>query len=233
MKLRFLKQPNIKKKPYKNGFTLIELVISLSLLLIILAAIFYIFIFVQKSYNDTAVKSTVIDKTNIALAQINADIRSASKPNKLTNSIVIHNASGYLAKGQSMDVYYQSYDVSDGTTKYYRVAYRLLPSDKSKLQRGWVKCSDAIPPENVTNPTYGDIIDDQTDYESGDGGKWKTILDGIIYQKSGSDVEVFKDITVDAASERRTIKVTLIVNDVKNPMKLPITIEKSITSRTK
>ncbi|HHY24394.1 MAG TPA: prepilin-type N-terminal cleavage/methylation domain-containing protein [Clostridiaceae bacterium] len=220
-------------KKYNKGFTLIELLIVLSLFVVLLAGIFSIISIVQKSYCSADTRSKVMEKVNLALMVIDKDIRSASKPNKLTNSIIVHSAEGNLSKGQSMDVYYHYHNENDNTDKYYRIGYRLLPIDKSKLQRGWVECTDPIPPVDTAKPFYGEIIDDSTDYESGEGGKWKTILDGVEYEKGSINIEIFEDITEDADSERRTIKVTFVVNDTEKPLKVPVTIEKSLTSRTK
>jgi len=210
-----------------------ELIIVLSLLLILLTGIFSVFSMVQKGYSSADVRSKAMEKVNLALIEIDKDIRSASKPNKLTDSIIVHSATGSLSKGQSMDIYYSCYNENDKKEKYYRIGYRLLPSDKSKLQRGWIECSEIIPPIVTSKPLYGNIIDDSTDYESGEDGKWKTILDGIEYKKGSTNIEIFKDITKDANSERRAIEITLIVNDTEKPLKVPITINKSITSRTK
>ena len=218
-----------KIKETNMGFTLVELIIVLSLLLLVLTLIFSVTNMVQRNYDDTNVRSAVLEKSNIAVLQINNDIRSASKPNNITNSIVTHPASGSLSKGQSIDIYY--YDsVKD---KYYRIGYRLLPSDRSKLQRGEVECTTSIPDKDTANPSYGVIVDDSSDYISGDGGKWKTILNGIQYRKDGVGIEIFEDVTVDTTSERRAIKLNLIVNDDDNSLKNPIIINKTITSRTK
>lgn len=231
--MRFFNLFRMNAKSYSSGFTLIELVIVLSLLLILLVGTFSIINIVQKSYCSVDTRSKVIEKVNLALMEIDRDIRSASKPNKLTNSIIVHDAIGGLSKGQSMDIYYRHYNENNGASKYYRIGYRLLPSDKSKLQRGWVECTEATPPDDTKNPIYSEIIDDFADYESGEGGKWKTILDGIEYNKDRMHIEIFKDITVNVDFERRAIKITLIVNDIDKPMKVPVTINKSLTSRTK
>lgn len=226
----------MKKLKYQKGITLTEMLITSALLVIVLPIAFLLINFVQANYSSANTGDKILNDVNTAIEMIEKDIRSASRPNGLTQSVVVHEGTSLLSKGQSMDIYYYDPD----SNKYYRIGYRLLPSDKSKLQRGWVACGSEVPGSNAQNPIYGEIVDDPQDYESGEKGKWKTILDGIRYESNGSDIEIFRDITENPGMDRRKIKINLVVKNtgklLTNTVKStdnPVTVEKVITSRTK
>lgn len=207
--MRMLKQKN-------NGFTLIELIIVLALLATTIAAIFAFFSFTRDSFRRTDIQSQLIHEMNLAVSQMSNDIRSASKPNAATNSVVVKNASGTLAKGQSMDIY--SYESSSG--KYIRICYRLDPSDKTVLQRGEAVCTTALPASNA-NPNYANIT------------SWKNIMSGVIYKgESGVQVAIFEDNTSSDDDERRKIRLKMGINNTIEPLPKPVETDMTVTSRS-
>ena len=201
----------------KNGFTIMELIITLSLLGIVLAVIYALFFYVQSSFNNANAHLNINQQLNMAYMQMEQDIRSAMKPNYLTDAIII-------SDDREMHIY--TYD--EAKNKYIRIAYRLDFSKNAVLERGLAICSDNIPPADE-NPEYGTITD------------WETLIDGVIERYNGkksgftlmsaaSPTEYLKPTPTPIV--RKTINITLIVNDPDNPMNEPVISEKVLTSRS-
>ena len=199
----------------EKGFTIIELIIVLALLGIVIAGIFTFYFFIQSGYNKNDARSFVNHEINMVFAQMDRDIRSASKPNKDTHS-------GRVVSSNELDIY--MYDIKE--EKYIRVAYQFIP-DSGILRRGWKECETAVPPP-AANPPYGTI------------DNWETIMTGAVektrIKDGGNDREVtfgFEDITGLAENDRREIRITLIGNDMDKPLDKPIAAVKTLTSRSK
>jgi prepilin-type N-terminal cleavage/methylation domain-containing protein len=194
----------------KKGFTLVELIIVLSILGITISAIYTFFFFAQDSFSRSDRQSRLIQDMNLAKNKITRDIRSASKPNAATNSVVIPSA------GQSMDIY----TYNSATTKYIRISYRLSSTDRTVLQRGTIECTTTAPP-TTQNPSYGTI------------SNWETVLTGVIYRDASNvDIKLFKDNTSAATNDRRKIVLNIGINDLTDPLPSPIELKMSVTSRS-
>jgi prepilin-type N-terminal cleavage/methylation domain-containing protein len=176
------------------GLSLVELLVVLALLGIVLAGIYNIFFFAQRSYIGTEAESDLLQQADLVVMRIRDDIRSAQKPNDDTNAVVVLGAGEGLSQGQQMDIY----KFNDTNRKYQRIRYRLNPANKEQLQRGWVESEQ---PGESANPSYGNIEN------------WETLLTGVRYQTGeGQDIEIFKDITAHPDSERRRIEINLVAS---------------------
>lgn len=201
----------------RKGFSLVELLIVLALLAVTIEAIYLFFSFVQTSFASTDDQTKVIQEANLAVLTLEKDIRSASRPNADTKSVVVLGAGGGLAAGQSMDIY-----MVNSADKYLRVSYRLLPTDKKQLQRGWVECTTTLPPVTGANPQYATVTN------------WNTILDGVAFKdESNADIRIFTDTTGSSTAERRKIQLNLSVNDPLKPLPKPVVFNNTLTSRSR
>jgi type II secretory pathway pseudopilin PulG len=197
------------------GFTFVELLIVLALLALTIGAIFTFFSFAQGGFRRTDIQSRLLHEMNIALRRISGDIRSASRPNAATYSVVAPDASGGLVKGQSIWIY--GYDQESEV--YHRVCYRLDPSNKTILQRGVAVCSGS--PPSGKNPEYAEITD------------WENILTGVVYKdESDNEVSIFEDLTSPSTNERRKIHIGIKTNDEKTPLPEPVEVSMTVTSRS-
>ncbi len=210
-----------KAADHKNkGFTLIELIIVVALLVITVAAVYTFFSFTYTGFTRADRQTELMQYMNQAVTMIGDDIRSASRPNTETYPVVVQEASGMLAKGQRIDIYKHGYK-SDGSSKYIRVCYRLDPSDKTVLQRGEVVYGGSTPPSGA-NPEYETIT------------AWKNILTGVIHSSdSGIAIGIFEDTTAEAQGDRRKIQLNLSTNSISNPLPKPVEVNMTITSRSK
>ncbi len=191
---------------HQTGFTLVELLLVLSLIGLVLAGVFQFFFFTHKSYALADARSEVIQDVNLLFTLLEKDIRSASEPNDDTKAIRILNG------GQQIDIY----RYNNSTSMYERISYRLNPSDSTQLQRGLV--STATQDTNA-DPQYGTIPDSGT-------GAWKTIVSNLLPGSS----EIFKDNRNDDISTRRLIDVSVFVKHPK--LNESINMETAIMSRT-
>jgi prepilin-type N-terminal cleavage/methylation domain-containing protein len=191
---------------HQTGFTLVELLLVLSLIGLVLAGVFQFFFFTHKSYALADARSEVIQDVNLLFTLLEKDIRSASEPNDDTKAIRILNG------GQQIDIY----RYNNSTSMYERISYRLNPSDSTQLQRGLV--STATQDTNA-DPQYGTIPDSGT-------GAWKTIVSNLLPGSS----EIFKDDRNDAVSSRRLIDVSISVKHPK--LNESISMNTAIMSRT-
>jgi len=201
----------------RKGFTIIELIISISLLCVLLAGIYTLYFHVQKTFNRTNAHLKINQQINTAFLRLERDIHSGMKPNYLTDAVRI-------VSDNEMHIY--SFD--DATNKYMRVVYRLNPSDKTILERGLAIYPGKTPPADE-NPEYETITE------------WETLIEGIIEEYNGKKSN-FSILSVSAPTGeltpsptpivRKAVCIVLIVNDPDNPLEEPIVSEKIITSRS-
>ncbi len=190
----------------QTGFTLVELLLVLSLVGLVLAGIFQFFFFTHKSYAYADARSQVIQDVNLFFTQLERDIRSASEPNDDTKAVRI------LNNGQQIDIY----RYNNSASRYERISYRINPSDSTQLQRGFISTATQ---DTSADPQYGTIPNNGT-------GAWKTIVSNLL---PGSP-EVFKDNRNDPISSRRLIDVSVFV---KHPsLNESIKMETALMSRT-
>ncbi len=169
----------------QTGFTLVEVLLVLSLVGLVLAGVFQFFFFTHKSYAFADARSEVIQDVNLLFTLLEKDIRSASEPNDDTKAVRI------LNNGQQIDIY----RYNKATSMYERIAYRL---NNNQIERGFVSTATQ---NTSANPQYSTIQD----------SAWKTIVSNLL---SGSS-DIFKDDRNDAVSSRRLIDVSISVKHPK------------------
>jgi len=145
------------KSKNNTGFTLMELTIVLTLLLVILFGLSNFFDFSQKSYLITEAQSIIHDDINNVLLMLGNDIRSAARPDYDTNAVVVFKSNTASKAGDRIDIF----DYKDG--KYYKTSYRYIDN---KLQRGLTEGNSA---EAVKSADF----------------VYETILEGVKYPESG------------------------------------------------
>lgn len=169
----------------QTGFTLVELLLVLSLVGLVLAGVFQFFFFTHKSYAFADARSEVIQDVNLLFTLLEKDIRSASEPNDDTKAVRI------LNNGQQIDIY----RYNKATSMYERIAYRL---NNNQIERGFVSTATQ---DTSANPQYSTIQD----------SAWKTIVSNLLPGSS----DIFKDDRNDAVSSRRLIDVSISVKHPK------------------
>jgi len=196
------------RKKQNRGLTLIEMLISLSLMVIVMLSVITMFSYPNKVYNHVVLQSRLQDKVDLALIKLAKDIRSATKPDSTTNAIVIYDSNGNISSsGNMMHIY--SYDSQDNM--YYKVSYRykdgfLYRDSTSRYTASDIKAAVLFPQ--------------------------MSILDNVVYP---SDGDLFQDITDesgDHSNDRRTILVNLIVRDEEGNLFTPMNMPKAYSSRT-
>lgn len=190
----------------QTGFSLVELLLVLSLVGLVLAGVFQFFFFTHKSYALADARSAVIQDINLFFTQLEKDIRSASEPNDNTKAVRILNS------GQQIDIY----RYNNSTSRYERISYRINPSDSTQLQRGFASTATQ---DTSADPQYGTITDSGT-------GAWKTIVSNLL----PGNPEIFADSRNEAISTRRLIDVSVLVKHPK--LNESINVETAIMSRT-
>lgn len=169
----------------QTGFTLVELLLVLSLVGLVLAGVFQFFFFTHKSYAFADARSEVIQDVNLLFTLLEKDIRSASGPNDNTKAVRILNS------GEQIDIY----RYNKATSMYERIAYRL---NNNQIERGFVSTDTQ---DTNPDPQYGNIPD----------SAWKTIVANLLPGSS----EIFRDDRNDAISSRRLIDVSISVKHPK------------------
>ena len=171
----------------QRGFTLVELMIAVSLLSLVLVVGFNVFSFSQRSWLATSRESFAVQDADQLMARLGNEIRRASQPNSLTPSVRVVPGEGAFASGQRLDIY----QFDDDSGSFSRIQYRLNPNDKTELQRGSTTSAE---PDDTLNPTFGNI------------SNWDTVFSGM---PDRTDFAVFEDKTGDGSSQRRQIAVHL------------------------
>ena len=172
----------------KHGFSLAELLIVLALLAVILVAGISFYLFPNKVFDNIIVRTNLEYGVKDILMKMAADIRSATKPDLVTNAIVIYNTDGDVAtSGNRIDIY--SYNDNEMYYKYNKVSY--------KYEDGFL--------------LRGSINGDTSNIKTAIVNNYYIIRSGIIYPSEG---ELFEDITVNSAeNDIRTISINLIAKD--------------------
>ena len=197
----------------EKGFTLVELMVTLSIMGIVLAAAYNFFFFTHKSYALADARSAAIQEVDLLFLQLEKDIRSASAPNSTTRAVTISN------DGQQIDIY-STKDLPSGddpdvlTSHYCLTSYRL---NGTEIQKGFTSSAEQ---SNSTNPEYGGIPD------IGEGA-WETIVDDVL----PGEAVIFSDrYNGDNISSRRLIDVDLFVKPAQ--LNNSINMKTSLLSRT-
>ena len=188
----------------QRGFTLVELLVVLSLLGLVLAGAFQFFHFTQTSYALADTRSAVLQEIDLFFLQLEKDIRSASAPNSSTKAITISNQGKEIAIYSSKDVPSTS-NPSELITTYYKTNYRL---NGTNLQRGYASTDNK---NNVVNLAINN---------------WETIVSNV----TPGDIQIFNDSRNDTVSSRRLIDVNVIVRHPK--MNNSISMQTALLSRT-
>lgn len=198
--MKFIKEVKLNK-----GFTLVELIVVLSLLLMILTAVYNFFEYSQKIYIKTETQNILQDEVNKVLQFLADDIRSAAKPDNTVKPIMVYKNGTLRPAGNRIDIY----DYKEG--KYYKTSY--LYSDNT-LKRG------------ITEKTSVDNIKTAS-------VTYEIILEGVQYPSAGelfTDVTVEVE---DEINDRRHIKINLLVKDPHDRIPNIYSYLVSYTSRTK
>ncbi len=185
-----------------KGFTIVELIIVLSLLSMVLTGVLTFLGYSLGVFGDTKARTIVQDEVNSVLKTLANDIRSASKPDLKNKAIVVYKGAKKSNEGDRIDIY----DYRDN--KYQLISYKY---ENQRLYRGVKEAK-----------TADDIIDSAVVYS--------IFLEGVKYPSEG---ELFEDITADAKSDRRTIRINLNVEDSEGKIRRPVTISATYTSRSK
>lgn len=193
----------------QKGFTLVEILLVLALLVLVIAGIYQFFFFTNRVYSNTENQSISIQEANLFIMQVEKDIRSASQPNGSTTAIRVLNSAGSQArKGQQMDIYHYNED----TALYERISYKI---NGTQLLKGIAASSSQV---LTANPQYKTITE------------WETIVTNLNNYENTEFL--FADASNDGTvtSERRLIKVNLkILNPEDNR---PLNFQTSCLSRS-
>lgn len=194
-----------RKVKLNRGFTLVELIIVLSLLLVILAAVFNFFDFTQRVYVKTETQNILQDEVNKVIKYLSDDIRSAAKPDDSTKPILVFKDGSPAEAGNRIDIY----DYKDGA--FYKTSY--IFADNA-LKRGVVNKStaDSIKSASVT---------------------YEIILEGVQYPLAEELFTDLTVETAGEVVDRRHIEIKLLVKDPHDNISNVYTYELSYTSRTK
>lgn len=194
----------------QKGFSLVELLVTLSIMGIVLVAAYNFFFYAHKSYALADARSAAIQEVDLFFLQLEKDIRSASIPNSISRAINVSD------NNQQIDIY-STKSISSGddiTKSYLLTSYRL---NGREIQRGY---TSSTLQSNDPNPQYGGIPD------NGDGA-WKTIVNNIL----PGEAEIFNDRNdADDTSTRRLIDVDLYVQP--SQLNNSINMKTSLLSRT-
>lgn len=195
----------LKKLKLNRGFTLVELIIVLSLLLVILGAIYDFFYHSQTVYIRTESQSILQDEVNKVLQYLSNDIRSASKPDNTVKPIMVYKDGTLVSAGNRIDIY----DIKEG--EFYKTSYLYA---NNTLKRGVVK-------KNSTT----EIKTASVTYE--------TILEGVQYPSAGELFKDITDEVEGEVNDRRHIEINLLVKDPYDRISTTYSYLVSYTSRTK
>ena len=193
------------KVKLNRGFTLVELIIVLSLLLVILVAVFNFFDFTQKVYVKTETQNILQDEVNKVIKYLSDDIRSAAKPDDSIKSILVYKDGTSAEAGNRIDIY----DYKDSV--FYKTSYIY---DDNTLKRGVVNkdTADSIKSASVT---------------------YETIIEGVQYPSTGELFTDLTVETAGEVIDKRHIKINLIVKDPHDKISNVYSYLLSYTSRTK
>ncbi|MGE5390306.1 MAG: prepilin-type N-terminal cleavage/methylation domain-containing protein [Deltaproteobacteria bacterium] len=168
------------------GFTLVELLISLTIMVFIGAVIFQLFYVSSNNWQQAKARTESAQHASRAMKLIGDDIRSSQKSSLSTSAVVVD------PSGDIIDVY--RYNVA--SSRYEQIRYRYNSSDRT-LQRAMVYSSTPI---NITN---------------WNSASWSTIASNVSKSTDGAGAEydVFQDTSGGTSEDgRRRIAVNLRMN---------------------
>lgn len=128
----------------KGGFTLVELLIVLALMVIVLDPIYNTYFVAQSTYARIDAEAKVIQETNLFLTNLRSDIYSAQIPNDTTAAIS-------SLSTDSINIYH----VDTVHNEYELIQYRLL---NGVLQRGSAKSSYPLTGSPSTPGSWQTVI---------------------------------------------------------------------------
>jgi hypothetical protein len=179
--------------------------IVLSLLLVILLAVYNFFDHSQKIYIRTETLNILQDYVNRAMQYLADDIRSAAKPDHYTRPILVYKDEELATAGDRMDIFDNKGNV------FYKISYIY---SENTLKRGVAQEDSA---ESIKSASV----------------VYETILEGVQYPDGGelfTDITVEED---DEVNDRRHIEINLLVKDPHNRIPTVYSYLFSYTSRTK
>jgi len=191
-----------------HGLTLMELLVTLSLLAVISVVGISFFFIPNKAYDRIVVRNNLEDDVNSVLRRIADDIHSAIKPDYHTNAVEIYNSQGNISTSGNMMYIYGYYN-----KKYQKISYKY---ENGALYMGTIERDDAesIIKANVNANEYSEI------------------LRGVIGPDEAGDL--FQDITVDPLkNDQRTISVNIIARDAEKNIVTSREKPLILTTRTK
>ncbi|MGI6124719.1 MAG: PulJ/GspJ family protein [Acetivibrionales bacterium] len=193
------------KVKLNRGFTLVELIIVLSLLLMILTAVYTFFDYTQKVYTRTETQNILQDEVNKFNGYLASDIRSASKPDFSTKAILVYKNGTLGTNGNRIDIF----DYKEN--KFYKTSYIY---EDNTIKRGVAERSTAAAIK-LAPVTY------------------ETVLEGVECP-SGEEMfkDITKD-EAGEINDRRNIEINMIIKDPHAKINKAYNYTFSYTSRTK
>lgn len=195
----------LKRGYSRLGFSLVEMLIVLTLLAVVLSGIYVFFDYSQKVFYKTEAQSIAQDDLNNAMLKIAGDIRAASKPNKSTRAIIVYKNNTAGLSGDRIDIFSRK----DG--KFSKASYKY---ENNTLMFG-----------SVERDTVEDVKSASIAYT--------VILEGVQYPMGNEMFQDVSADPSEGENDKRTIRINIIMEDKTDRMLRPYEITAEYTSRTK